>query len=199
MKNIIPNIRKAVVLSASALLAFFLQPFPRARPPTVVKPRQYILFSGLLTNSQNITTNAALPGQNIGVWTNTFIPFGNAHPLGLSVTVTTTNNMAHASNLVFNAYRAFDTNYGSGGLGARMGTNFATVPIYTWTVPWQTNEIVLTNLMASQWEPATSMGFTISNQCTSNVSFTFTMSAMRLSALQTRRRGVHRSAAPAPI
>src|SRR5580700_4138936 len=127
-------------------------PRVQAQATTQVVPRQYTLFSGLLTNNQDITTNAALPGQNIGVWTNTFIPFGNSHPLGLSVTVTTTNNMAHASNLVFNAYRAFDT-----------------VPFFSWTDAWTTNQVNNTNIPTSSWEPATSIGLTISNQCTSNV------------------------------
>jgi hypothetical protein len=148
----------------------------QAQATTQVVPRQYTLFSGLLTNNQNITTNAALPGQNIGVWTNTFIPFANTHPLGLSITVTTTNNMAHASNLVFNAYRAFDTNYGSGGLNARMGTNFETVPFFSWTDAWTTNQVNNTNIPASSWEPATSLGLTISNQCTSNVTVSVVLS-----------------------
>jgi hypothetical protein len=111
------------------------------------------------------------------VFTNTLTPYSGAHPIGLSAIITTTNNMAHASNIVVNVFPAYD-NFGgnTNGIGQAYGTNFATVPIYTWSVPWITNEIVLTNLMTSQWEPATSIGFTISNACTSNVSFTFTVS-----------------------
>jgi hypothetical protein len=181
MKNIVENIHKAARKVSKALL-FSLLPLAfslsaHAQATTVVRPRQYVLFSGLLTSQQNIITNAALPGQNIGVFTNTLTPYSGSHPVGLSAIITTTNNMAHASNIVVTVYPAYD-NYGgnSNGIGQAYGTNFATVPIYTWTVPWLTNEIVLTNLPASVWEPATSMGFTISNQCTSNVNFTFTMS-----------------------
>jgi hypothetical protein len=180
MKNLIKNIKrlakKEFLLLPSAL--FLCAPLgARAQATTVVKPRQYILFSGLLTSLQSITTNAALPGQNIGVFTNTLTPYTGSHPIGLSAIITTTNNMAHASNIVVNVYPAYDTFGGNtNGISQAYGTNFATVPIYTWTVPWVTNEIVLTNLPTTLWEPATSMGFTISNQCTSNVTFTFTMS-----------------------
>jgi hypothetical protein len=168
--------RRAGAALLLALSACSFQPSAFSQGTTQVVPRQYTLFSGLLTNNQNINTNAALPGQNIGVWTNTFIPFANAHSLGLSVTVTTTNNMAHASNLVFNAYRAFDTNYGSGGLNARMGTNFETVPFFSWTDAWTTNQVNNTNIPTSSWEPATSFGLTISNQCTSNVTVSVVLS-----------------------
>jgi hypothetical protein len=163
------------LLPSSFLL--LCSPRAEAQATTTVKPRQYILFSGLLTNQQSINTNGALPGQNIGVFTNTLTPYSGSHPIGLSAIITTTNNMAHASNIVVNVYPAYDTFGGNtNGIGQSYGTNFATVPNYTWTVPWQTNEIVLTNLMTSQWEPATSLGFTISNACTSNVNFTFTVS-----------------------
>ncbi|HEV7926746.1 MAG TPA: hypothetical protein VGR14_15410 [Verrucomicrobiae bacterium] len=180
MKNLIKTIKRLAKRTyILPPLAFFLcAPLnAHAQATTTVKPRQYILFSGLLTNQQSLITNAALPGQNIGVFTNTLTPYSGSHPIGLSAIITSTNNMAHASNIVVTVFPAYDTFGGNtNGIGQAYGTNFATVPIYTWTVPWLTNEIVLTNLMASQWEPATSMGFTISNQCTSNVSFTFTMS-----------------------
>jgi hypothetical protein len=180
MNNLIKYITRLSKGSFILLPSTFFLCMPssaHAQATTVVKPRQYVLFSGLLTNQQSILTNAALPGQSIGVFTNTLTPYSGSHPIGLSAIITSTNNMAHASNIVVTVFPAYDTFGGNtNGIGQAYGTNFATVPIYTWTVPWQTNEIVLTNLMASQWEPATSMGFTISNQCTSNVSFTFTMS-----------------------
>jgi hypothetical protein len=152
----------------------------QAQPTTLVKPRQYVLFSGLLTNKQAITTNVSLPGQNIGLWTNTLTPYAGSHPIGLSLNIQTTNNLlapSGASNVVVSVYPAYDTFGGSAnGIGESFGTNFATVPILTWTVSYTTNALVLTNLSAAQWEPATSLGFTVSNGISSNTVVTFTMS-----------------------
>jgi hypothetical protein len=145
---------------------------------TLVKPRQYTLVSSMvLTNSQAITTNAALPGQNIGVFTNTLTPYSGSHPIGLAAFVTVTNNLPGVSNVVITIYPAYDNNGGNtNGIGQSYGTNFATVPIFTWNVAYKTNAVVMTNLMASQWEPATSLGYTISNASSANITLTLIQS-----------------------
>jgi hypothetical protein len=143
---------------------------------TMVRPRQYTLFSGLLTAKQAITTNAALPGQSIGLFTNTMIPFSGAHAIGLTGIISTTNTLAGASNMVVNVYQAMDAGGGNpSGIGMAYGTNFATVPLLTYTWSYTTNAIVITNIPTAAWEPATSLGFTISNGCNSNTSFTLMM------------------------
>ena len=145
---------------------------------TLVKPRQYTLVSSMLfTANQVVSTNAALPGQNIGVFTNTLTPFSGSHPIGLAAFITCTNNLPGTSNVVINVYPAFD-NFGgnTNGIGQSYGTNFATVPIFTWNVAYKTNAVVMTNLMAAAWEPATSLGYTISNASASNIVLTLIQS-----------------------
>jgi hypothetical protein len=145
---------------------------------TLVKPRQYTLVSSMvLTNCQAITTNSALPGQNIGVFTNTLTPYSGSHPIGLAAFITVTNSLPGTSNVVITIYPAYDNNGGNtNGIGQSYGTNFATVPIFTWNVAYKTNAVVLTNLMSSQWEPATSLGYTISNASSSNIVLTLIQS-----------------------
>jgi len=149
-----------------------------AQPTTLVKPRQYtLLTSQLLTNKQAITTNAALPGQTIGVFTNTLTAFSGSHPIGLTALIGCTNNLAGSSNVVVAVYPAYDNNGGnSNGIGVTYGTNFATVPIFTWTIAYQTNSIQMTNLAPLAWEPATSLGYTVSNGSTSNITLTLIQS-----------------------
>ena len=104
-----------------------------AQQTTLVKPRQYTLLSSqLMTNKQAINTNAALPGQNIGVFTNTLTAFSGSHPVGLTAIIGSTNNLAGSSNVVVAVYPAYDNNGGnSSSIGVSYGTNFATVPIFT--------------------------------------------------------------------
>jgi hypothetical protein len=149
-----------------------------AQPTTLVRPRQYTLLSSqLLTNKQAINTNASLPGQNIGVFTNTLTPFSGSHPIGLTAFIGCTNNLAGNSNVVVAIYPAYDNSGGNANaLGGTYGTNFATVPIFTWTIAYQTNSTQMTNLGPLVWEPATSLGYTVSNGSSSNITFTLIQS-----------------------
>lgn len=148
------------------------------QPTTLVKPRQYTLLSSqLLTNKQALTTNASLPGQNIGVFTNTLTPYSGTHPIGLTAMIGCTNNLPGSSNVVVAVYPAYDNGGGSGGgIGSSYGTNFATVPIFTWTIAYQTNSVQMTNLGPLLWEPATALGYTVSNGSTSNITLTLIQS-----------------------
>jgi hypothetical protein len=178
MKRLLKNVRAAAWAGLLAVSAFSLQPSAFAQPTTLVKPRQYALVSSLLlTNSQVINTNSALPGQNIGVFTNTLTPYSGSHPIGLAAFITCTNNLAGTSNVVINVYPAYD-NFGgqTNGIGQSYGTNFATVPIFTWNVAYKTNAVVLTNIASTAWEPATSLGYTISNASDLNIVVTLIQS-----------------------
>jgi hypothetical protein len=137
---------------------------------TQVLPRQYaLLSSALFTNTQTLGTNAALPSPglgytNVGVFTNTFIPFNGSHAIGLVAQIVNTNVFAAASNLTITVYPAYDTGgLTSGSLNARYGTNFCPTPLLTWTISYKTNQVAWTNLPSSLWEPATSLGYTIAN------------------------------------
>ena len=176
MKNII---QKLCLLSALGLAAGD-QPSALAQATTQVKPRQYTLLSSqVLTSKQVLNTNAALPGQNIGVFTNTWLAMTGTHPIGLTAIIQTTNILAGASNVVVNVYPAYDSGGGNtSGLGGSYGTNFATVPIFTWTISYTTNSIQMTNLSTALWEPATSLGFTISNGIAANTTFTLIQSVI---------------------
>ena len=162
----------AIVLLPSSFSLVFGQ------ATTLVKPRQYTLISSmLLTNSQVINTNSALPGQTIGAFTNTLTPYSGSHPVGLAAFITCTNNLPGTSNVVISVYPAYDNNGGNAnGIGISYGTNFSTVPIFTWNVAYKTNAVVMTNLTATQWEPATSLGYTISNASASNIVLTLIQS-----------------------
>jgi len=168
--------KKILSLALLALSAFSLQPSAFAQATTLVKPRQYVLFNGLLAPKQALSTNGTGVATNmLACWTNTLTPYSCSHPIGLSGIISTTNNMANASNLVVSCYRAFDI-LGGASIGTAYGTNFETTAFFTWTIPWTTNQITLTNIAPALWEPATSIGFTVNNQCNSNVNFTLTMS-----------------------
>ena len=166
------------LLSAAFVLLSLSPGLVHGQATTLVKPRQYTLVSSqLLTNSQSMTNNSGLPGQNIGVFTNTLTPYSGSHSIGLAAFITVTNNLPGISNVVINIYPAYDNNGGStNGIGQSYGTNFATVPIFTWNVAYKTNAVVMTNLMTSQWEPATSLGYTISNASSSNIVLTLIQS-----------------------
>jgi hypothetical protein len=178
MKRVLKNIKAAAWAGLLAVSAFSLQPSAFAQATTLVKPRQYTLVSSmLLTSSQTINTNSALPGQTIGVFTNTLTPYSGSHPIGLAAFITCTNNLPGTSNVVINIYPAYDNNGGNtNGINGSYGTNFATVPIFTWNVAYRTNAVVMTNLMSGQWEPATSLGYTISNASASNIVLTLIQS-----------------------
>jgi hypothetical protein len=149
----------------------------------MVRPRQYALLSSqLFTNNEMLNTNAALPtaapgGQTVGVFTNTLIPFSGSHAIGLTMQIVNTNKFAASSNLVVTVYPAYDTGGGNtNGIGQVYGTNFSTTPLLTWTISYQTNSLQSTNLPAALWEPATSLGYTISNATSSNLVLTLTQS-----------------------
>jgi hypothetical protein len=170
------NIKTLLTAACILLPSSFCLVFGQAT--TLVKPRQYTLVSSmLLTNSQAINTNSALPGQTIGVFTNTLTPYSGTHPIGLAAFITCTNNLPGTSNVVINIYPAYDNNGGNtNGLNESYGTNFATVPIFTWNVAYRTNAVVLTNIASATWEPATSLGYTISNASASNIVLTLIQS-----------------------
>jgi hypothetical protein len=148
---------------------------------TMVRPRQYTLLSSqLFTNNEMLNTNAALPSlapgaQTIGVFTNTLIPFSGAHAIGLTMQIVNTNKFVANSNLVVTVYPAYDSGGGNaGGTGQAYGTNFSATPLLTWTISYQTNSLQSTNLPASLWEPATALGYTITNATASNLVLTLT-------------------------
>jgi hypothetical protein len=176
MKNTFKFIGAVVFIATCVFMA--QAPKAQAQATAQVYPRQYVLWNAVLTNNQYVTNNSALAPQLIGVFTNTLTPFTGPHPIGLSVILTSTNvGNTHSSNIVINAYRAFDLSGGnSNTLGGRYGTNFESSACFSWTIPWTTNETELTNIMPSTWEPATAIGFTISNGSSSNVVMAFTMS-----------------------
>jgi hypothetical protein len=167
---------KKCVLSLLLLCSLAAPSF--AQPTTLVRPRQYTLLSSqLLTNKQAINTNASLPGQTIGLFTNTLTPYSGPHPIGLTAIIGCTNNQAGSSNVVVAVYPAYDNGGGNSNvIGGTYGTNFATVPIFTWTIAYQTNSTQMTNLGPLVWEPATSLGYTVSNGSTSNITLTLIQS-----------------------
>lgn len=166
---------------ALILLCLFLLA-PRAHgqaATTTVRPRQFILIPlQVLTSKQAIITNANLPSsiatntpQNIGFYTNTLIPFTGSHPIGAELIIQSTNALTGSSNVVVNFYRAIDVGGGNtSGIGTAYGTNFETIPCLTWTATYAASTIQITNFPTTTWEPATAIGCTISNGCTSNTS-----------------------------
>jgi hypothetical protein len=173
-----------LLTSAATVLAFGLHTSEaRAQATTMVRPREYALLSSqLFTNNEMLDSNAALPSvaqgaQSVGVFTNTLIPFSGAHAIGLTMQIVNTNKFAASSNLVVTVYPAYDTGGGNtNGIGQVYGTNFSTTPLLTWTISYQTNSLQSTNLPAALWEPATSLGYTISNATSSNLVLTLTQS-----------------------
>jgi hypothetical protein len=174
--------RMARGLALTAALAAALMPAKsEGQATTMVRPRQYTLLSSqLFTNNEMLNTNAALPaaatgGQTVGVFTNTLLPFSGSHAIGLTMQIINTNKFAANSNLVVTVYPAYDTGGGSSsGINQAYGTNFSSTPLLTWTISYQTNSFQSTNLPASLWEPATSLGYTVSNATASNVVLTLT-------------------------
>jgi len=177
-------LRKACKFAGLATLAFSLQPSALfGQATTMVRPRQYTLLSSqLFTNNEMLNTNAALPSQTpgaqtVGVFTNTLIPFSGAHAIGLTMQIVNTNKFAANSNLVVTIYPAYDIGGGNtNGINQAYGTNFSTTPLLTWTISYQTNSFQSTNLPATIWEPATSLGYTITNATASNLVLTLTQS-----------------------
>jgi hypothetical protein len=168
---------------AVAALGFGLEPSGFSQATTMVRPREYALLSSqLFTNNEMLDSNAALPSvspgsQSVGVFTNTLIPFSGAHAIGLTMQIVNTNKFAASSNLVVTVYPAYDTGGGNtNGIGQAYGTNFSITPLLTWTISYQTNSLQSTNLPATLWEPATSLGYTISNATSSNLVLTLTQS-----------------------
>jgi hypothetical protein len=153
-------------------------PVARAQATTLVKPRQMTLLSNVLIGPQGVlSTNGTGNGTNqVGCWTNTLTPFSGAHAIGLTAIIQMTNKFAAASNLVIAVYPAYDVGGGAGGIGTAWGTNFATVPIFTWTISYQTNCVQCTNLQPSLWEPATALGYVITNVPNSNTVLTLIQS-----------------------
>jgi hypothetical protein len=182
MKPFLKSIRVGV-LSAIALAVADRPLAVFGQSTTVVRPRLYTLLSSqLFTNNEMLNTNAALPtlspgAQSVGVFTNTLIPFSGAHSIGLTMEIVNTNKFAANSNLIVTIYPAYDTGGGNGnGINQVYGTNFSTTPLLTWTISYQTNSLQSTNLPATLWEPATSLGYTITNATGSNLVLTLTQS-----------------------
>jgi hypothetical protein len=166
----------------AAVAAALMPANSQGQATTMVRPRQYALLSSqLFTNNEMLNTNAALPtsatgGQTVGVFTNTLIPFGGSHSIGLTMQIINTNKFAANSNLIVTVYPAYDTGGNATGINQAYGTNFSSTPLLTWTISYQTNSFQSTNLPASLWEPATSLGYTITNATASNLVLTLTQS-----------------------
>ena len=167
--------RAALLLALPAVLT----PAAHGQATTMVRPRNYVLLNNVLfTNTELLNTNAALPTAgigytNVGVFTNTLIPFTGAHAIGLQLQIVNTNKFAASSNCVVTVYPAYDTGGGNAsGIGQAYGTNFSSTPLLTWTVSYQTNVTASTNLPATLWEPATSLGYSIAAGGTATTSAT---------------------------
>jgi hypothetical protein len=154
----------------------------------LVTPRTWTVFSQqIMSNGQvlasgtisNATTLNTLVGTNdpnsIGWLTNqpgyviapTLIPNGPAHAIGLIAIINNTNNFAHSSNIVVNVYAGYDTTGGNtASVSARYGQLFSATPILAWTITYTTNGIYTTNIPSSVWEPATCLGYAVTNTAT---------------------------------
>jgi len=169
-------IAKGLLALAVLLMWFALPRCAEAQGTVSVRPRAYALLSSVtLSNTQALLTNAALPNpapgsQAVGVFTNTLIPYSGAHSIGLTCQIVNSNNFVANSNLVVTVYPAYDSGGNAGGgIGQTYGTNFSLTPLLTWTISYKTNSLVSTNLQTTQWEPATSLGYTVSNAATATV------------------------------
>jgi hypothetical protein len=161
----------------------------------LVSPRSYLLVSNFLMgpksnyNAGTISNTSGLSylfgssvpswltNQNVYALAPTLMPNGPAPPIGLMAIIQETNNLtgtsAGASNIVINVYPAYDTSGGStASVSPRYGQLFGSNAIFTWTITHMTNGTWVTNLPSTLWEPATALGYTISNQCNSNVTLT---------------------------
>lgn len=170
--------KKFLRLCAAAALAAALLGgnSARAQATTLVRPRITNILSGVLfTAKENLATNATLPSQPVAGFAPTLVPYSGSHPIGLSLTVGTTNLIPGTSNVVVTVYPAYDIGGGnSTGIGQAYGTNFLTnTPLLTWTVNYGSNGVAAwTNIAPSVWEPATSLGYVVSNGCNSNATLT---------------------------
>lgn len=187
--DIIKKLSRAPLLFVLCALCLLCARNASAQVTTAVKPRQYVLLnSQSVSNTQYLGTNVNQPSVTLGctnVYTNvpTFIPFGgSSHPIGLTLQIVNSNKFAASSNIVVTVYPAYDTG-GSTGIGSAVGTNYCPVPIFVWTVSYTTNLFVSTNIPSALWEPATSLGITVTNAATvttggapSNVLVTLTAS-----------------------
>jgi hypothetical protein len=180
-RRIIKRLGKAgaALLALSALSG---QSSAFAQATTEVFPRQYHAVSNLLLTA-NMTANTngnlyapvlALNGTNqVGGWAPTFIPFSGAHAIGLTAIIGCTNKYAAASNCVVVVYPAYDTSGGGASINnPKYGTNFTATPMLTWTISYQTNSTQSTNIPIGLWEPATALGYVVSNTVASNISLT---------------------------
>ncbi|HEY3861643.1 MAG TPA: hypothetical protein VGO59_07135 [Verrucomicrobiae bacterium] len=169
------HIRKLVLAALLAVSSRSAQ----AQATTQVMPRAYPVFnSQLLTSLQALPPNAIqtnVLSATVAGQTNTFIPYSGAHAIGLVCQIVNTNAFAQSSNVIIYVYPAYDSLGGNGSsLNGRYGTNFSTTPVLAWTIGTLTNTIASTNLLAGQWEPATSLGFCITNTTKSNLVVTLT-------------------------
>ena len=189
MKTFFKSIARAALLAS---LALFVVQSVRAQATTMVAPRQYVLFTGSALGSHGyLGTNAAQPTvtpgfTNVYASTNTLIPFSGAHAIGLTFVLGNSNVFAAASNIVVTVYPAYDTGGGNATtIGQRYGTNFSPSPLLVWTLSnGGTNSAgngwvytaYTTNLPTTTWEPATALGFTVTNTTGSNLVASLTMS-----------------------
>ena len=169
------------LLAAAAVLA---PTDAGAQITSLVVPRSYTILNNVLAGpTQVLSTNLNNGPGGSNIDTNgvcggfsTLIPFGPAHPIGLTLTWTMTNALAHPSNTVVVVYPAYDqsgtTPNVTAGLNTRFGTNVSATPILTWTVSTTTNTVQSTNIIPALWEPATALYFVVSNVCNSNMTYT---------------------------
>lgn len=160
-------------------------------PVAQATPRVYLVMSnldvtnggffgtGTITNTNGFgalglgnLTNALggyswLTNATVAYFAPTIIPPTGAHAIGLTCIIENTNDYLQASNMVITVYAAYDI---SGGAtytaSSRYGEFFSAAPIFTWTIANLTNGIYTTNIPFGTWDPATALGYTITNQAT---------------------------------
>ena len=168
---------KRLIKSSFGLLALALAmsgpQSAHAQATTQVIPRVYTLVTNqVLTNGEVL--GSANIASGVYAWTNTFLPYSGSHAVALWATVTSTNNVVH-TNIVVGLTYAYDTAGGNtNAINGRYGTNFVTTPAVVWSFPLNgtTNVTAGTNLIPTQWEPATAIAVAyVSNLCTTNVTF----------------------------
>ena len=111
-----------------------------------------------------------LTNQNVFAVAPTLIggPYG-VHEIGVDIYVVNTNNGGE-TNLQVKVYPAYDTMGIGGGLyGLLFDTNNL---LLSETLAFGTNIHIGTNIAIPTWSPATSLGYTFSNNGVSNITFT---------------------------
>ena len=160
---------KLILVLLSLLLTSWS--FAQQQPPDMIGPGVAVLCT-----NQTITNGASFTAS-----TNTLLPArGPVHAIGLTLNYSATEitNIV-GSNFTVTVYPANDV-ANPGNLPV-FGTNFATnSPIATWSnkVTGLTG-VFWTNLPSSLWEPATSLQFVLSNNFSSNGTFTLVAAPLK--------------------